>query len=453
MLVLVRLVKPEAFGLVALALTVVSALHYLRGSGVWAALVFRREEIEEAAASVFVYLVISSAAVYGICFATAPLVAHWFGGSELTSILRVLALLLVFGGLGIVPGAILERNLHYSAVARCDLGGAGVQAVASIGLALGGAGVWSLVVGQVAAGAAETVVLWWLTPWRPSPRRASWSMLREVFLYGRFAGTANIAIFLGATLDTITVGRILGATAVGFYSVAFKMATVSASVFSYVIVKAMFPAFSILRENREAFRRTFVQHAQRMALLVLPVSIFLALAAKPIVLALLGNEWRIVVSPFRILAVAGFVGALSATTSAVFRGAGKPQLAMWFSVANVVLLLPALIVLTRSFGLNGAASAVLACLSVTTLPALVVMIRSIELPGRDLARALRPSLVCSGVLTLVLAVLILATSDAQPLISLVVLLTGGIVTYLASAAVFARNVVLPMWLDLRGVRT
>ncbi len=73
----------------------------------------------------------------------------------------------------------------------------------------------------------------------------------------------------------------------------------------------------------------------------------------------------------RILAVFAFVKALTGTASAVFRGAGRPELAMWFAVANVVLLVPALIVLTRSHELNGAAIAVLACASLTTLPALV----------------------------------------------------------------------------------
>jgi hypothetical protein len=126
---------------------------------------------------------------------------------------------------------------------------------------------------------------------------------------------------------------------------------------------------------------------------------------------------------------------------------------MWFSVANVVLLIPALIVLTRAFELDGAAVAVLACVSVTTLPALVVMTKLIQLPARDLMLTLRPSLLCSGALTLVLAVMVPATSHVRPLVSLLALLVGGIVVYFASAALFARSVVVPMWLDLRGMRT
>lgn len=453
MLVLVRLLQPESFGVVALAFTVVSALQYLRGSGIWAALVYRRDGIEEAAASALVYTAVSSVVVYGVCFAVAPFVARIFGAGELENVLRVLALLILLGGLGIVPGAILERELRYTANAYCDLGGATVQLVVAVTLAVTGAGVWSLVGGQLANATFVTLLLWWLTPWRPSLRRASWPALTELFRYGRFAGAANVAAFLGGTLDTVTVGRVLGATATGFYSVAFRMGTISESVFSVLIIRAMFPAFAMLRGDPEGLRRTFVQHAQRMALIIVPVTIFMVLAAQPIVLALLGNQWSSIVTPLRLLAIFGLVRALSATAGTVFRGTGRPKLAMWFAVANVVLLVPSLIVLTKALELNGTAIALVVCMTVTTIPALAITIRLVGVSARDLMRTLRPSLVCSGALALSLGILVPVTSGARPIVSLLVLLAGGIGVYLASAAFFARHIVVPMWLDLRGTRT
>ena len=108
--------------------------------------------------------------------------------------------------------------------------------------------------------------------------------------YARFAGVWSVATFIKGTVDNIAVGRLLGATAVGFYSVAFRLATSADSLISYVILKAMFPAFASIQQDPEAFRRTFLQHVQRMLLIVLPVSLFLAIAAEPIVLTLLGQN-------------------------------------------------------------------------------------------------------------------------------------------------------------------
>jgi O-antigen/teichoic acid export membrane protein len=278
-------------------------------------------------------------------------------------------------------------------------------------------------------------------------------MLRELSRYARFAGVWSFATFVKGTVDTIAVGRLLGTTAVGFYSVAFRLATSADSVLNSVILRAMFPAFSMVHENPVVFRRIFVRHMQRMVLFVLPVSIFLVVAARPVVLTLLGEKWNLIVTPVRILAISGFVSALSATTSAVFRGAGRPELAMRYAVVNAALLVPALIVLIKMFKINGAAIAVLGCLSITTLPALVRTIRFLGISIGDLEQMIRPGLVCSGILTAALAVLLPATGAARPAVSLVVLLAGGIAAYLASTALFARSVVVPMWLDLRGTRT
>jgi PST family polysaccharide transporter len=453
MLVLVRLIEPKAFGLLSLAYTIIVALEYLRGAGIWAALVHRRTQVEEAAASALVYLAITSLAVYALCFALAPAFAAAFHADQLTGVLRALAVITIFGGLNAVPGAIIERDLAYGLTARVDVLAAFAQITTSIALAVAGAEVWSLVGGQIAAAAFEFICLWYLVPWRPSPRLASWSMLRELSRYARFAGVWSFATFLKSTVDTIAVGRLLGATAVGFYSVAFRLATSPDSLFSYVILKAMFPAFASIQHDLEAFRRTFVQHVQRMLLLVLPVTIFLAIAAEPVVLTLLGRDWASIVTPVRILAIAGFVSAVSATTSAVFRGAGRPELAMRYVVANVVLLIPALIVLVKAFEVDGAAAAVLGCLAVTTIPALFRTLRLIELPVRSLLQASRAALVCSTILAAVLAVLLPATEAARPVVAFAVMLGGGIGAYLASTAVFARGVVIPMWLDLRGSGT
>ena len=450
MLVLARLLEPNAFGLIALSFAIISTVEYLRGAGIWSAIVHRRTEVEEATASALVYWVISSLAIYAVCFFLAPAFASLFHAESLVDVLRVLAVVTVLGALSGVPSAILERDLAYARGAMVDLVAVAAQVVTTIGLAIAGAGVWSLVAGQIVVHTVECAALWYVVPWRPSPRKASWAMLRELSKYARFAGVWNFAIFVSGSADTIVVGRVLGAGAAGFYNVGFRLATSADSVLNNVILKGMFPAFSMVHQHPEALRRTFSRHMQRLALIVLPVSLFLVVAARPIVLALLGEKWSSIVTPVRLLALAGFVSSLSATASAVFRGTGRPDLAMRYAVVNAALLIPALIVMTRLWELDGAAIAVLACLTVTTVPSFVRMKRLVGVPGGELARSVRPGLICSGILGVVLVALVAATATSRPLVSLIVVLAGGVCAYLAGTALFARSVVVPMWLDIRG---
>ena len=171
--VLARLLEPKAFGLVALAWTVLAFAERIQESGLGAALVYRRDDIERAAASALVWAPLASLVLYIATFVLAPLFAHLLRTPDLTAVLRVLGLVLVLRGLMVVPAAILGRMLDFRSRAKADIGGSFVQAVVSIALAFAGFGVWSLVFGALAAAVVTAAILWTVVPWRPSPRAAS----------------------------------------------------------------------------------------------------------------------------------------------------------------------------------------------------------------------------------------------------------------------------------------
>ena len=225
MLALVRLVDPSAFGLMALAWTVLFVIDAIQESGVGSAFVYRRDDIECAAASAAVFATLSGLGLAVGCFLAAPLAAHLFHAPKLTDVLRVLSLMLVIRGASVVPAAILERELDFRRRAGAELLATVVQVPVSVGLAVAGAGVWALVAGPLASSLTATVMYWRLVPWRPSPRLANWKVLRELFGYGRFVTLSNLLVVANNTIDNIIVGRLLGTTQLGFYSVTFRLAT------------------------------------------------------------------------------------------------------------------------------------------------------------------------------------------------------------------------------------
>ena len=452
MLVLVRLLEPKAFGLVALASVLILVLEHIQTSGVAAALIYRRRELERAAASALLFAPVTGLALYAACFAGAPLYARAFDAPELTDIVRVFSLLLVVRGFGTVPGAILEREMDFRSRAKGELAAGFVQVSVSVGLAVAGAGVWSLVIGQLAAAGVQTAAFWLLVPWRPSPRRASWEILREMVRYGRFVSAGNILGIINRTVDNIVVGRLLGTTAVGFYAVGYRLADFPTAVIGHVVGRVMFPAYSFLQDDLAAFRRAFVQNLQRVALVALPVSVALVVAAEPIVLALLGAKWLPIVTPLRILGLYGLVRGFASPCGAVYQAAGKPHLVPLWALPQTVLIVPLLLLLTPPYGVSGAAASVLVAFSASALPALVVAMRLLDLRATALLRSLAPSLLCAALLGLTLALLLPATDRMTPSASLAALAAVGLLVYVGATAVFARSTLVPMWLALRGSR-
>jgi PST family polysaccharide transporter len=174
----------------------------------------------------------------------------------------------------------------------CELTGALGQAGVSLGLAFTGFGVWSIVFGQIAGSALQSGLAWAVAPFHPDPRKASWSLLRELVRYGRYVSATNILNIANNTADNVTIGRVLGATSLGFYAVAFRLADFPNTVISHIVGRVMFPIYSLLQNELVRFRRAYIQNLQRIAVLALPVSVTLLVCAEPIVLGLFGQKWR-----------------------------------------------------------------------------------------------------------------------------------------------------------------
>jgi lipopolysaccharide exporter len=450
--VLARLLEPADFGLVALSLTVLLYVEQIQETGVGQALIYRRGDIRAAAASALAFTVLMSVLLYGAAFAIAPLAARFLRAPELIDVLRVMALALVFRGLGVVPGAILERSHDFRSRTVAEIVAGFAQIGVFIGLAFAGAGVWSLVFGHL-TGAALLAALYWLrVPWRPSLRHASRGILVELTRYGRFIGASNILAVASNTIDNIVVSRVLGTASVGFYAVAYRLADFPNSVIGHIVGRPMFPVYAMLQDDVDSIRHAYVRNLQRVALVAVPVSVGLAIAAEPIVLALLGEKWLAAVPPLRILAIYALIKSFGATAVEALKGIGAPEWSLVSGLTYLAVVIPALVVLTRGFGLAGAATSMLLAVTAAALPAGAVTARKVQLSAGDLARSLAPSLLCSGLLAATLAALLPQAESMRPAAALALLVSVGFAVYVAATAVFARGVVVPIWLSLRSGR-
>ena len=450
LLVLVRLLEPSAFGLFAVASTIVLVLQAVQESGVGSALIYKRGDLDRAASSAFVFSAAAGAVFALALFAAAPLVALGFGIPGATNVVRAMSLLVLIRGFSVGPGALLERDMDFRSRTKGELGAGFAQVAASIGLALAGFGVWSLVAGQVLAAVVQTVVFWRSVTWRPRLRLVDWGILRELMRYGRYISAGNLVGIVNKMVDSLVVGRVLGAGALGLYTVIFRLADLPTSVIGYVVGRVMFPAYAQLRDEPEAFRRAFVQTLQRVALFALPIAVGLFVAAQPLVLTLLGRDWLPGVPALRILAVYTVVRGFASPCGTVFQASGRPHLVPLWALPQTIVFIPALAVLVPWLGVTGAAFATLIAFSSSGIPAFVVTLRLLHLGLAELGRALAAPLLCTALAGGAAAALLPVTRGAAPAGALAVLLGTGLAVYTVATAVFARSTIGPMWVSLRG---
>lgn len=449
-LALVRLLEPKAFGLVALATMVLLVLEYVQSSGIGTAVVYKRDDAERTASSAFVFAG-GAGLLLAIALATAaPLLAWALRAPGLTDVLRALSALLLLRGLSVVPEALLEQALDFRSRAQAELAAGVVQIGVSVGMAVAGAGVWSLVGGQLGAGAVQAAIVWLRVPWRPSRRHVSLPVLRGLMSYGRFVSAGNILGLVNSTIDNVVVGRMLGPALLGFYAVTYRLADMPTAVVGHVVGRVMFPAYAHLQDDPAAFRRAFVQTLQRVSLFSLPLSVGLAVGARPIVAALLGPSWLGMVPTLRILAVFGLVRAFAATCGPVFQAAGKPHLVPLWAIPHTVVVIPALVVLVPRYHVAGAAAAMLAAMTASALPVFVTATRLLGLRVGELVSALAPTVASSAILGIAMAALLPVAGRISPPAGLALLAAAGLLVYAIGIALLARQTVVPMWVTLRS---
>ena len=437
--VLARFVAPSAFGLIALASVALVALNLLQESGLTFAMIHRRPDVERSAGTAFVFTLVTAILLCIVGFAAAPLVSRLFGLPGLTNVLRVLLLMLPIRALGMTSGGLIERELQYGNRAKGELGGTAAQACTAIPLAVLGLGVWSLVAGQLVGQLVQSVVFWLIAPFRPSPRQASWSVFRELARYGRHLTAANLVAFVDGNIDTAVVGRLLGAAELGYYNLAWRLSNLPATGIGYIIGRAMFPAYSTIREDQAVFRETFMTNVRRVALVSMPVAVGILVAAEPIVVGIFGRRWEPAVTPLRILAVYGLIRSFSSTTGPVIQAAGRPQLIFVINVWHTVVIAVALVLLTPPFGLAGVATAQVAAAVASLVPACYWALRILDLRLSDLLADIGRPATCSLPVAAVVAGVVSTTGGIEVTLQLAVAVLAGIVAYVIGVLAFARG--------------
>ncbi|MEX2556599.1 MAG: lipopolysaccharide biosynthesis protein [Actinomycetota bacterium] len=451
MLVLVRLLDPASFGIVAVGVALLAVVAQVQESGLGAAVVQgRHRDPRTAAASAFVFATVAGFAFAGLVVALAPIYTTLIRLPEATPYVQALAAVVAIRGLAVVPGALLERELDFRSRTKAELSGFVVQALVAVSCAAAGLGAWSLVGGQIAGTAAQGALMWAFAPYWPAPREASIPVLREMLRYGRHVSGANVLVIVNNSMDNVVVGRFLGAAPLGAYSVALRLASLPNVVIGSIVGRIMFSVYARVQHDVAAVRAGYVQNLQRTVLLALPVTVALGIGAEPIVLGLLGARWEEVIGPLRILALFGLIRLVVGPSGELFKGIGRPHLALLSAVLHFCVVLPALLVLVPRFGTSGAAFALVLAVATVAAVMMPLTLRAIELRPVELVRALARPAACGAIVAVALAVVVPLTNGLPPVVSMLVVVLVGGGAFLVAAAALARAVLRPIVAGLRG---
>ncbi|HEX8318444.1 lipopolysaccharide biosynthesis protein [Longimicrobium sp.] len=320
---LARLLPPRDFGLVALALVVTGLATLVADLGLGPAIVQRRDLTGRHLRTAFTASLLFGLAITALVALLAPLAGVLLASPQLPAVLAVLSLLFVMGAFGVVPRALLQRDMRAVPLFTVSVVSYLVgYAVAVTALALAGFGVWSLVWGSLIQTGLESAMALAIVrpPVRPLLGRAE---LRDLLGYGAKASLNAVVNYFARNGDNAIVGRVLGPGALGLYNRAYGLMLLPLTHLGGATNAVLFPALAEVQSDLPRVRRGYLLAVQFTALVAAPVMAGMAVAAPHMVAALYGPRWEGMVPALQVLCAAGLFRAVYHLAGAVTSACGR----------------------------------------------------------------------------------------------------------------------------------
>jgi O-antigen/teichoic acid export membrane protein len=355
LLVLARLLTPDDFGLVAIAVTAMGFLLNLTNFGMAPALIQAKQADDSSYDVAWTFNFTRSFVISLITIAAAPLIAGIFAEPRAVPIIQVLALRPILDGFASMKVAALNRNLHFRPLAILKIVEAVVNAVLSITLAIY-FGVWGLVIGVLGGSAATVIASYILAPYCP---RISFDreLMKPLLNFGRWILYTSVISMAGSYVLRIVISRQLGAAELGIYFLAAQLAFLPSEVASEVVGGVAFPLFARLQNNLQQAAKAFQAMLTGLAALLLPVCAMIIILSPVLVREILGAQWAGTEPVIQILTVVTMIGLLGDTTIPLVKGFGQPNRVTQIEFLQSGTIIALVWLLTTRFGVIGAALA------------------------------------------------------------------------------------------------
>jgi O-antigen/teichoic acid export membrane protein len=398
LVILARLLEPRDFGLVGMVTAFTGILGLFRDFGLSSAAIQRQTVTEEQVSTLFWINLLVGILLGFVALAMAPVVATFYREPRLSGVTAVLAAGFFFNAAGVQHGALLQRQMRFTALAVINTVALVIGTAIAIGGAKAGWGYWSLVAMTITMPLIITIGCWLATAWVPGrPRRQSG--IRSLMHFGGLVTLNGLVVYIASNFEKVLLGRFWGVDALGLYGRAYQLINIPTENLNSSVGEVAFSALSRLQNEPARLRRYFLKGYSLLLAMTLPITLVCAIFADDVILVVLGPKWKAAAGIFRLLAPTILVFAIVNPLAWLLSSLGLVGrlLKMAFAVAPFMI---AAYVIGLPYGPRGVAFAYSAIMLLWIIPAIAWAVHGTVFSVRDIlgtaSRPLAASIVAAG---------------------------------------------------------
>ncbi|HVY90387.1 MAG TPA: lipopolysaccharide biosynthesis protein [Hyphomonadaceae bacterium] len=407
---LARLLAPEQFGLVALAMSFVLFTMAFADAGMGQSLVRTPPERREVWSSAFWMIAALSASLSVLLLVVAYPAAWVFNQPDLAPVVMALAPLPLLQGMLSPVIADLQQREKFPQQALAEFSGSAFGIVMAIVVAVNGGGAWALVGQQLAYITVKAAVLISFTRFRPQ-FVLSLKDLDAHIRFGRDTAGWSLINFVARQVDPLVIAKMIGASALGLYSMAYRLMSLPSYMFGGPIQNTLYTRMVRLRDDVPALRSLVLIASRAMASFLFPPMAMLAVTATPFIKVFLSERWMPMAPLLAAMAPVGGLFAVLGLNGPLLMATGRTDLRLKLSYEYTAIWIVAVLALATQ-GITAVAIGYSVVFLAYTPRLLQLFLQPIDGGVREYLRAISvPTLVSAGLVLAHLA----ATAVLPPL--------------------------------------
>lgn len=428
--ILVRMLSPEEFGLIAMIMVITGFATTFSGMGLSSALIHKQNTTQEHYSSIFWVNICVGLLFTFIFMILAPYVAKFYHQPLLIPLTMFISVTFLTGSLNIVQNTLLKKSLDFRIISIVKISSVGISGAVAITMAYLGFGVWSLAVQPVVHSMITAILLWKLSKWRPE-FIFKWNAVKDLLGFSFHLMGTETYNYWTRNLDNLLIGRFLGSGHLGIYNRAYAIMLFPLANISRVIAEVMFPSLSIIQKDKEKVKKIFLRMTRTVALITFPMMVGLAVIVEPFVIGVFGEQWIEMIPILRIFCFLGMIQSIGTLNGSLYLSQGRADLQFKLSLILKPIVIIGIIVGLR-WGIEGVAIGYAIASLICYYPSILIAGRLVGISYYEHCKNLFGVLGCSIVMGAFLfgfcSTLLLQYSDW---IQLAIVIPSGIIFYLS----------------------
>ena len=344
-IILARLLTPEDFGIVAMAIAVLGLLESVSTTGVDLAVIRERKDSRELYNSAWTIQIIEGTFVAVLLLALIPVAVNYFNEPRLELIMVLLAATAFIQGFRNIGVVAFRKELDFGREFKYLIIHKLLGFAFTISLALYMRDYRAIVISMLLQAVAEVALSFAMHPYRP------WfgiKRMKGIWGFSQWLLIAHIGQFLNSKLDQFIVGGKTSTEKMGYYHIGFEIGTMFTSEIVMPVRRALFPNLSTLVDDHKAFVSHSLKAIEVIALLCIPVGVGIYIVAEGMVAIIFGDRWLAAVDVLRWMGLLGSIMGLHLALDLILLVCKQARLAAYKIWLEVAVLLPALLYVSAS---------------------------------------------------------------------------------------------------------